>query len=393
MPLYEFKAYNESGKIISGVIDAASRNLAYEKIKQKKYYPIKLKEEAGARGVGFLFLKKEELVFALSQLADLLKAGLPLAAALESLYLHLESENLRRSFARLKVRLEEGESLSRALAEDLLFPPLLVKMVAAGESVGMLEDSLKRFSGFLEKEIEFQKKILSSLLYPAIIVLASLGLVFFLITYIAPVLVEIFEKLKRGLPLSTKILLFTGTFLRNNIIFILAGLILLIFIYFKFVPRKNKDKLKLSLPFYGWLSKYGILSRWAKTLSMLHAGGVSILIALESCQEIVNNIIVRESLGIIAKKVEKGETLSSAIRSQKFFPPLLAQMIETGEKSGELSKMLDSISSFYEKEIDRKMGLFVQLLEPAVIIILGAVVAFIIISILLPIFEINKIIK
>lgn len=392
MPLYEFKAYDADGKKITGVIDAASSDLAYEKIKKKKYYPIKLAEAVLGRR-GLFFLKKETLVFSLSQLADLLKAGLPLAAALESLCLHLDDERLRRSFARLKVRIEEGENFSSALAEDKLFPPLLVKLVAAGESVGMLEEALKKFSEFLEKEIEFQKKVISSLIYPAVVVTASASLVLFLITYIAPVLVEIFEKLKRGLPLSTKVLLFFGSFIRGKFIFIAAVIIIAVFLYVRFVPSKTKDKFKLNLPFFGWISKHMLLSSWAKTLGMLHSGGVSILTALGSSREIINNEIAKESFRAVSEKVEAGQTLSSALRDDKFFPPLLAQMVETGEKTGQLSKLLESISSFYEKEISRKLAVFIQLLEPLVIIVLGFTVAFIVISILLPIFEINKIIK
>ena len=393
MPLYQYKAYDKNGAMAGGVIDAASSELAFEKVKNLKLFPVSISEERPSQGFSLFSERRDEILFSLTQLASLVKAGLPLAKALESISAHLENDKLKKSYSRLKVRLEEGLSLSSAMQEDRIFPVLLVKMVQAGETAGALESSIEKFAEFTEREENFVKKVMSSLMYPVIVVIASILLITFMLVYIAPVLVDIFSKLKKNLPLSTKVLFIMGDFLRNNYVYIIVIIVLLFIIYFKFIPRDVKDKLKLKIPFFGWISRNIIFSRWSSTLSTLHSAGVTILVALENSADVVTNSYARSVLRKIRNKVEKGLTLSEALRSEVFFPPLMSQLAETGEKTGELSKMLDELSLFYEKEISRRLNIFIQLLEPSVILILGLAIGFIVVSILLPIFEINKFIK
>lgn len=393
MPLYEYKAYNSKGKTVKGLIEAASESLAFEKIKQKNLYPHELSEEKGKTPSIWLFGQNEALAFALTQLSALIKAGLPLPQALETLSLQLENENLSRAFTRAKVRLGEGESFASALAEDKIFPPLLVHMVEAGESVGLIETILEKFADSLEKTISFQKKILSALIYPSVVIVASLGLILFILTYIAPTLVEIFEGFKKALPLTTRILLVIGNSLRNYFYIWIILIIGAIIAYWKLVPYAFKEKLTNKVPLLGQLRQQIMLSRWARTLAMLHGGGVSLVKALESAREVIDNITFREKFSKIKEKVEKGQSLGEAMEIEGVFPPLLVQMIQTGEKTAELEKMLSTVADFYEKETERKLTTTVQLLEPIMILFLGLVVGFVAISVLLPIFEINKMIR
>ncbi|MFH1452442.1 MAG: type II secretion system F family protein [Armatimonadota bacterium] len=392
MPLYEYKAYDKNGKALHGLIDSASKALVYEKLKAKKIFPYRIAEER-SQVSPFAFNLKEQLAFSLTQLAALIRAGLPLVGALDTLSSQIENDKLKRSYIRIKTHVQEGENFAAALSRDPVFPSILVYMVEAGESVGILDNILDEYAKRLEKEIEFQKKIVAALVYPSVIVLACVGLVLFILTYVAPTIIDIFEGFKQNLPLSTTVLLFIGTVLKKYFyiwILLIAGII---FTYIKLIPLKTKEHIKLQIPFIGFILRYGMFSRWASTLAMLHRGGVSLVKALDASSEVVNLSTFRNKFADLSVRIEKGDSLSKAMKQQEIFPTLLIQMVETGEKTAQLDKMLDTTANFYEKEIDRKLSMFISILEPALILILGAVVAFVVVSILLPIFEINKMIR
>jgi general secretion pathway protein F len=392
MPLYEYKAYDKKGKLTEGIIDAPSRSEAYARLKKKGIYPTTVEEESGTI-VSTFSAKREDLAFCLNQLATLLRSGVPLTQALESLMMQVEHKDLRLALTRVRTRLQEGDSFAQALSENKVFPPLLVRMVEAGETIGALDSILDRFADFLEKEANFMRKLLAALTYPIIILAASLGLVFFILTYVAPTLMEIFENFKRSLPVTTIILLGIGNFLRSYFYLVIAALIVLIFVYIRFVPRAAKDSLKLKLPLIGKVYQHTILSRWARTLAMLHGGGVALPKAMSSAREVTDNVIFQKYLLDAEKSLEKGETLTNVLREIPLIPPLIISMVNTGEKSGELEKMLQVAAGFYEKETERRLAVFLQALEPLMIIFLGLVVGFVVISILLPIFDINSIIR
>jgi general secretion pathway protein F len=394
MPIYEYKAYNHQGKGIEGIIDAPSRKSAYDKLKKQGYFPRDIKEEKGQNiFVRSFAVSRDNLAFALTQLATLINAGMPLMQALDSLFLSVEDKTLSRSLARLRSSIGEGKSLAQAMDGDNVFPPLLVRMIEAGESVGNLEMILERYADFLDKESQAIKKIVGALIYPAVILVASFGLIFFILTYVAPTLVEVFEGFHKKLPVITSILIVLGTFLRKYFILLFILIALAVFIYLRYVPRRIKDTIRMKMPIMGRAYHYLLLSRWARTLGMLHGGGVTILRALQTSREVMDNVIFERELESVEKSVEKGQSLSGALARLSFFPPLLVQMVETGQQSGELEKMMEVVANFYEKEMDRRFTVFFQLLEPLLILSLGVVVGFVVVSILLPIFEINRIIK
>jgi general secretion pathway protein F len=394
MPLYEYKAYNQQGKILGGLLDAPSRKTAYEKLKKQGFFPFDLKEERGLAIFGrSSTVSRDNLGFALTQLATLLKAGMPLTQALDSLYMQVEDKNLSRSLARVRSCIQEGQSLADALRGDRIFPNLLVSMVEAGEAVGNLETILERYSDFLDKESTAIKKMVGAIIYPSVIMCASFGLIFFILTYVAPTLVEVFEGFHQKLPLVTVVLISVGMFLKTYSIVLLVLLVLAIFGYIHYVPRRFKDSLKVNIPIFGRAQRYMLLSRWARTLGMLHGGGVTLLKALGTAREVVDNEGFEKELETVEKSVERGQSLPQSLARLSFFPPLLVQMVETGQQSGELENMMNVVANFYEKEMDRRLTLFFQLLEPAMILFLGVVVGFVVVSILLPIFEINRLVR
>ncbi len=394
MPLYEYKAYNQQGKITGGLLDAPSRKTAYDKLKKQGFFPFDLKEDRSIPLFGRSFaVSRDNLGFALTQLATLLKAGMPLTQALDSLYMQVEDKNLSRSLARVRSCIQEGQSLAEALKGDRIFPALLVSMVDSGEAVGNLEIILERYSDFLEKESQAIKKMVGAIIYPSVIMCGSFGLIFFILTYVAPTLVEVFEGFHQKLPFVTVVLISTGTFLKNYAILLLILLAGAIYAYIHYVPRRFKDSLKVKIPIFGRAQRYLLLSRWARTLGMLHGGGVTLLRALHTAREVMDNVVFEKELESVEKSVERGQSLPAALARLSFFPPLMVQMVETGQQSGELERMMDVVANFYEKEMDRRLTLFFQLLEPALILFLGVVVGFVVVSILLPIFEINRLIR
>lgn len=388
MPLYQYKAFNTKGKLVDGILTSPSKESAYAVLKEKGLFPKSIKQDTTKVGAT---VNSDLLAFALTQLASLLKAGVPMTKALDSLVTQVESKALGRSFAHLKTFIEEGGSFSDGLAADSIFPPLLVKMSKAGESVGNLELILEEYAQFLEKESENVKKIVSSLIYPCVILIACTALILFIIAFTAPTLSEIFSQFNKALPISTQIMVSFGIFVRTYLFLIILIPIILIYCYNHYLSKSVKDNFKTAIPFFGKVYRDLSYSRWAATLGLLHGGGVPLLNALESAREVLGNSALERELIAVEKKVEKGLPLSSAL--SLFFPPLLVNMVETGQQSGDLDKMMQSAAQFYEKEADRKLSLFTKLFEPVMILILGGVVGFVVISILLPIFEINTIIR
>lgn len=389
MPLYEYYAYNRAGKLSTGLIDARSNKNAYEKLKANNLFPQKISVDS--KPVSKSALTNDRLSFVLVQLATLLKAGIPIDKAVDSVLGQTDSKDMSRVLARIKTFILEGKSFSGAMKEEKSLPTLLIKMAEAGESVGNLEVILENYALFLEKESEATKKMVSALIYPTVVVCASVLLILFILTYITPILSDIFNSFGRQLPFISEILVSFGTFLKNNFLILFFLIILSIFIFTKYVPKKVKDDLKILFPCTGEAYKFMIYSRWARTLGMLQSGGIPLLKSLESARKVTDNESIEKDLIYVENKVEKGESFSKAL--SVVFPPLIVNMVETGQQTGELAKMMNSVADFYEKEADRKINIFLKLFEPAMIIALGITIGFIVVSVLLPIFEINSIVK
>lgn len=392
MPLYEYKAYDKSGKSLSGLIDAASRAVAYEKLKSKGIFPSSITQEKGNRFY-FSFNLKEQLATTLLQLASLLRAGLPVIRALDVLSGQIKNDVLKIAYIKTKVFIQEGDSFAAALSKNKIFPKLLIYMLEAGETIGMLDIVLEEYSKKLSREVELQKKILVSMTYPVIIIISCLLLVIFILTYIAPTIIGIFEGFKTNLPWSTRLLLAIGGFLKKYIILIILLFGGAIFAFIKFVPVYVKEKIITHIPFVSTLTVYSAYERWTSTLAMLYRGGVTLVKALNSSAEVVDFKALQAKFKALSPRVEKGESVSAAMRAVGGFPSLILQMVETGEQTAQLDKMLDTAAGFYEKEIARKLTLLVSVLEPIMILILGGIVTFVVVSILLPIFDINKLIR
>jgi general secretion pathway protein F len=389
VPLYEYQAYNLQGKATQGLIDAPSRSLAYERVRQQGMFPSRIEEERAA-GVGRP--SAESLSFALVQLSTLLRAGIPLTQSIDSLVSQLPDRTLQRAFSRVRVRLQEGSTFADALNEAKVFGPLLPRLVAAGESVGTLDTLLEEYAGFIERSQEFRNKVTGAMVYPAVILLASLGLVVFMLTHVAPTLIRIYSSFKVALPLPTRIILALGSFITHGGLIILIVAVLAAMAWLRGVSPLIRNGALLRVPFLGQLHLWSQVSRWCRTVALLHKGGVPLVRGLISAREVVESAVLASQLESVEKKVERGESLGAALRQVPLMPPLVCQMAETGEKSGELEGLLTAAAIFFEKESDRRLQVFLKLLEPAMILIMGLIVGFVVVSVLLPIFQLNRLI-
>lgn len=390
MPLFEYQAYDPQGKVTSGVIDAPSSAAAYERVRQQGLFPSKIREEQETGTASAT--KPENLAFALVQLATLIRAGMPLPQAIASLAGQVPDRALQRGLARVRVRLQEGVSFSTALAETPVFGTLLARLVEAGQSVGTLEVLLEEYARFIERGQEYRNKVAGALMYPAVIMTAALGLVAFVLTNVTPTLARIYDSFHMPMPIATQILLKLSAFLQAAGLYLVIALVVAGFAWFRAVPKLRRDRTTLRMPVLGLVVMWTQIARWARTVALLHRGGVPLVRALHSACEVLDNAALSSSLAHVEKAVERGDSLGTAMRRLPEIPTLIAQMAETGEKSGELDGLLVAAAEFYEKEADRKLQTFIRLLEPGMILFMGLVVGFVVMAVLLPIFDIHQVI-
>jgi len=406
MPVFEYKALNQKGKSCKGLIDADNESSARSKLRTAGKYPVSMRESLSKTGSdkkrlfgGFLFdrVKSDEIQIFTRQLATLLGAGIPLISALASLIDQNTTPALKRVLAQIRDSVNEGSTLTSALAKHpRLFSNIYINMVRSGEASGSLDIVLERLADFGEKQRALQGKLKAALVYPIFMGVIGTGILFFLIAYIVPNITQVFTDMERALPLPTRLLIMASDNLRQY--WWLEGGILLIVIFLVRLflagdtGRRLWDRLKLTLPGVGPLNKQIVLSRFASTLGSLLNSGVPLIASLQIVSSIVNNSLIQEVLEDAMEQIQKGKSMSSALESSVWFPPIFIQMISVGEQSGQLEAMLEKISTTYEREVETAILGMTSLIEPVMIAAMGAAVGFVVLSILLPIFEMNQMI-
>ena len=386
MPLYSYEGTDVKGKQVRGLVAAVSRTVAHQKLKERKIFPTAIEEDAGTQGGR---AGDDDLAYPVLQLAALLKSGIPMDEALGSLAESAENAKLRKALARVQVRLREGESLSSSLTEDSIFPPMLVRMVSAGEEAGQPGVILERYANFLQDEIEHRRALQSALAYPIVLVSLSILLLIALVMFLTPVIQGMYESTGSELPAITQMMVSSGSFLREWGIFVALGAVALYFLISRSLSGLTKDRLKMNLPLLGRMTKDGLLARWARTLALLQGSGVPLVRSLQMSREVVDNLALDKELRGVEQAVERGDGLAKSLARVRLIPPLLQQFLRTGEKTGNLDEMLVSAASFYEKELARRRQTLIRWLEPCLICFMGVVVGFVVISALLPLSQLS----
>ncbi len=338
-------------------------------------------------------IKAAELLLFTRQLAISLKAGISILDALNSLEKQMTREPFKTILRTIISRILAGGSISAALAEfPRHFSQVYVSMVHAGETGGFLPETLAKLEKYLEKNIEMKRRMVSSLLYPAIMLLMAAGLVTFMMVYVVPVFVEVFSALGGAIPLPTKIILFVSSGVRKYWLYVLSAAAVLAF-YVRMLIRNNEnfrrrlDRMKLVLPLAGPLYIKVVLSRAMQTLAALYGSSIPVLEALRLSKRVIENKVMESVFENISDDVKKGRGIAPALRRSPYVPPLVADMVATGEKTGELPLMLNAAAGYFDSEVDNSIKALFTVLEPAMIILLGFIVGFIAVALLLPIFN------
>jgi len=405
MGVYKYIGVNTDGKNVDGVVESDNQKTARQKLKQKGIYATSILE----KGAADVKAKKETLHVAIGkkvkstditmmtrQFATLVNANIPIVETLDALSEQVENERLKLILTEAKQKVNEGASIADALsAHTSTFSPLYINMIRAGEASGTLGLVLTRLAEYTEKQSILKNKIISSMAYPVLMIAVSVIIIGILFAVVIPKITVVFEDMQTALPIYTVILIAVSTFMRNNILYIAGFITLVIVIFTRYIKTENGkkewDKTKLKLPILGRIIRITAISQFTRTLSTLHGAGVPLLQALDIVTNVVDNTVIKDALKMAKIDVSEGKSLASTLKKTAQFPPIVIHMVTVGEKTGELEVMLKHVSDAYDIEVETRIQTLTSLLEPAMIIIMGGTVAFIVISILMPIMQMTNI--
>ena len=402
MPTYRFEAARDSGKLESGDIEADSARAARSALRAKGLVPVSLEPLEGMRTaeekISGRRLRESELALATRQLASLLSAGLPLDVALATLIEQSENDAQREIFRAVRGDISAGHRLAEALSRHpRAFTPVYCATVSAGEQVGNFGVVLEKLAQYLEDKQALRSKLIAAATYPAIVTVVAMAIVLFLMTNVVPQVVQVFEQTRQALPWPTKVLLAISWFLGQFGIWLalaIGGAIYSLRMALRRPgPKYAWDRAILRLPLFGRLIQGVETARFASTLAMLSEAGVPVLRALAAAQATLNNSVMREVVESAIEKVREGAGIARSLAAAKAFPPVLIRLIETGEATGNLAVMLGHAARNQAREVERRAGAASTLLEPLLILVMGAVVLAIVLAVLLPIIEINQLVR
>jgi type IV pilus assembly protein PilC len=403
MAEFAYDAINAQGLLTSGTVSAPDVSSAREQLQARGLLPSSLSERAaaGEESFGSMFkkVKPKSLQIFARQLATMIEAGVSVVAALVTLEEQTDDKYLKEVVAEVRADVESGMIFSRALARHpKVFNRLFVAMVAAGESSGTLDTVLDRVATQIEKETKLKRRVKSAMIYPAVVLTFATLVLIFMLMFIVPVFQKVFDELNGQLPAPTRIIIAMSHALRGYwfIIFPVIGLIVYFIRRLKNTPEGTKrwDQFKLRVPMkIGDVVQKVALARISRTLATLVAAGVDIISALDIAAGTAGNWVLETALQRTSSRVHDGVPISVPLAEDPIFPPMVSQMVKIGEETGELDKMLSKIADFYEDEVDASIASLTSIIEPLLMICVGAMVGTIVIAMYLPMFKLLTLIK
>jgi general secretion pathway protein F len=405
--VYEYRGLDQAGKDIKGIIDADSPRLARAKLRRSGIFPTEIltdrytkKLVAEPVSIGTLFgrIKMQDVAIMTRQMATLVGAGIPIVEALTALIDQTENVRLKKVITQVRESVNEGSSLADAMSRfPKVFSELYANMINAGESSGALDIVLRRLADFTENQVILRNKVLSTLTYPIILVFVGIAILSFLLVSVVPKVVGIFDELEQALPTPTVILISVTDFLKDYwwVLLLVAGGGILALRQYGATERGRQiyNRMILKIPITGKLLRIIVTTRFARTLAILLNSGIPLLQSMDIAKAVVNNAVISDAIESAKEGIREGESIAEPLRRSKIFPSMVTHMIAVGEKTGELEQMLFKISDAYENEVETTVSRMTSLLGPIVILVLGGVVLFIVLAILLPMFEMNQIIR
>jgi len=408
MSVFEYVALDEKGHQRKGFIDAPGVAAARQKLREENVYPVEINQAENRKETALSGALKINIWQRVSandvsiftrQLSTLLGAGMPLVPSLSILMKQANNPLLKKSLAQIREQVNEGKSLTESMSGfPKIFPPFYLNMVRAGEASGTINLVLERLADFSENQQALMNKVRSALAYPVIMFFMGSAVIFLLMAFVVPKITGIFADMHQTLPLITIILITISNFLKSFwwLILILLAAGVAAFKYMTTGTEAGKrqwDNAKLKIPVWGQVNRKIAIARFSRTLATLLQSGVPLLSAMEIVRNVVNNIIIGEAINKASKDLEEGKGLSGPLTQSGIFPPLVIEMIAVGEQSGTLERMLNRIATAYETEAQSDIMIMTSLLEPVMILVMGLGVGFIVVSILLPIFEMNQLVR
>lgn len=395
MANFKYKAINSEGQRIEGSQSADSESQVREMLLSNQYYPLSIEKENSKGKSSLSFNRKVKLkdiaVFC-RQFYVMLDSGLSIGKALNILIEQGEKPMLREALIGVNGDLKRGETLANSMRKRKdVFPNLLTSMIDAGERSGNLDIILKRMAEYYEKETKIRGKIKSAMIYPIVLGVVAIIAITFILTFVMPTFVQMFEENNVDLPTSTKMVLGTSKMLGKYGIIIFLILVTAIILLGKYL-KSEEGQYKLSIinlkiPVIKKLTQKIIVSRFTRTMGIVSSSGMSLVTSLEIVAFVVGNKIAEKELLKVKEKVLKGEGLGDSIMKIKIFPPMLASMVKVGEEAGSLDSILDKTADFYDDELEREIQTATALIEPAMIVVMGVIIGFLLISILTPMFK------
>lgn len=406
MSVFEYEAMAKSGKSVRGIIDADTPAAARRKLREQDLYPTKLAQSDAKAGVPGVHAAEERAAWVgrvtqrdvslmTRQLAVLIQAGMPLVEALGALMDQTANLRLRKTVFAVRDKVNEGVTLADALSgHKRIFSELYINMVRAGEQSGALETVLFRIADITERADRLKRKVTSMLAYPLLMALVGISIVTFMMTFVVPKIVKIFNTQKRELPFITTLMIETSEFVRHWW-FLIAGGAIGVYVLWRFwvsrpEGRLQWDRFKMWVPLFGPLYIKMISTRFARTLGTMLQSGLTMMNALDVVKSVLQNKVVEASMDDVKAGVRRGRDLTIPLRETGFFPPMLLHMVELGQRSGEIENMLIKVADTYDEDIEMTVDGIVSLLEPMMILVMGVFVGFLVMSILLPIFDISS---
>ena len=400
MSTFNYTVHDNNGKVMHGVLDEHSREDAAQSLLDRGLTPVTIRqvkkgilEDISRR---FTFISSGDKVLFAEELSTLVNAGVPIAQSLNMLEKQLANKRFKIAINELAKDVEGGLSLSTAMERHpVIFSSVFVHMVQAGEAAGTLDEALKNLAVQVAKDHDLIAKIRGAMIYPIVIMIAMSGAMIYMMLTVVPELSAMFADLGGELPASTKSLIFLSTLLGKYGVITFGVIFGCAYLFRRmeknYLPlRKVIHKILLKLPVIGKLSVKVNVARFARTLGSLLNSGVNLPEALHIVSESTNNVVFKEAIDKTAEKVRNGSTIAEVIKTYKIFPVLVPQMINVGEETGELPELLTKIANFYDREVDNITRNLTTLLEPMIMLLIGAMVGYLIISIITPIYSMTN---
>ena len=399
MSSYHYQAINPSGRTIKGIISADSERHARQLLRDQGLIPTQMSlAKPSHTRFKFRTFSTQDLCLLTRQLATLLSAGIPIEEALRGVTEQASKPVVRQLLVGIRTRVLEGFSLAQAMEDaPAAFPELYRATIAAGEQTGRLDTVLEKLADYTEYQQQTQQKIQQALIYPALMVIVSVTIIAFLLSFVVPKIIEVFKNSGQALPLATQCLLLLSDGLHAYGLYLLVLLLLTMFLFkhglTKPAFKKNWHTLLLNTPGIRYLIISVNVARYTHTFAILFSAGVSVLETMRVSASLVSNLVMREAFNLAAIRVKEGKSISHALQETTFLSPMATHLIASGEKSGQLSPMMERSALHLDQTVRQLIDTAMTLLEPLVILFMGGVILFIVLATLLPIFSMEQLVS